>query len=187
MRIEKLIIESENNLLVYLFQVVPPPTVASPVLRTRAAPGFWMGLNAVGEAPWPGSQPAGMRVRLGQLPDRGLFSVEDKPGLLLLAAFGFDGPGQPWEALTDTMGRIRQWVEAAMLRNAGHQGQELGPGVTVEWRDYGTPPTRGPWLALVPMLSLGAYPGDAEAILEQARTIGLDLMVLYGPTEFGEW
>lgn len=181
MATKKRLIESGSNLLSYLFQVVPPDMTGSVLFRTTATPSFWLGLEMEGKAPWPGSGPGGLRVRLGQLSDGGLFSVEDEAGLLLLAAFGFDGPGQAWGELRGTMDAIRLRVEANFVRVAKAQGIPLGAGVAFEWPSSSTPPDRGPWLVLVPMLSLRAYPAESEALLEQARTIGLDLLVLYGP------
>lgn len=183
MAIEKLLIEGNNNLFSYLFQAVPPDLA---VLHTASPASFWMGLEAEGKAPWPGSEPTGLLVRLGQLPDGGLFSVEDEAGLLLLAAFGFDGPGEAWEELRATVGAIRLRVEAEIVRRARPQGLGMGAGVQVEWSSASTPPDRDPWLALVPMMSLGAYPAESEAVLERARTIGLDLLTIYGAGLLGE-
>lgn len=179
MAIEKLVLADDSKLFSFLFQAVPPGLAESASARTAAAPLFWVGLAAAGEAPWPGSAPSGVQVRLARGADGGLFSVEDGTGLLLLAAFGFDGPGESWAELNGTVDALRLRMQASVVRDAKTQGIALETGVQVEWPGYGTPPERGAWLVLVPMLGLGAYP--AEDVLEQARTIGLDLLVLYGP------
>lgn len=182
MAIEKFVLANDHNLFSYLFQAVPPGAPDLDRLRTTAAtPTFWVGLHTTASAPWPGARPPGGLVQLGRGPDGGLFAVQDEAGLLLLAGFGFDGPGEAWEELQQTVNPLRLHMEAMLKGQAQSQGIPLEAGVPLEWPSYGTPPERGPWLVLVPWLNLCAYPAEAEDVLEQARTIGLDLLAIYGP------
>lgn len=159
-----------DNLLCYVYQQAPPSLAEGekPVLTTQVEPSFWQQLFTAGHSAWPAIK-AGL-VRVAEVPEGCLFTVEDEQGLLVVGGVGIKDAGQAWENLSETVGDFRRQAAESVQQSPG--GKEL----TAHWEEQFVPPAGGDWLALVPMIGLRYYGPDAKRIMQLAGGLGNDLL-----------